>query len=83
MPFQTDAELGTEFGRMFGDYLETFVSEHGQVRADIFRRGDRLEAHVSFSTGIDARTVTDRYVSELAKYASEHGYGDRLRMILS
>ncbi len=69
MPFQTDTRLATEVGRIFGDYLDTFFSEHGEVRADLFRLGDQVEAHVSFPTGLDAGRVTDRYMGDLWTYA--------------
>jgi hypothetical protein len=83
MSFQTDTTLATDVGRLFGDYLGTLLSEHGQVRADLFRRGDRLDAHVSFPTGLDSLAVTDRYVSDLHSYAREHGFEGRLRLIYS
>ncbi len=69
MPFATDARLATEAGAAFGTYVATFHSEAGQVRADLFRRGDGLVAHVSFPTGLDAGAVTDRYVGELHAFA--------------
>jgi len=83
MAFETDTRLAEELGKMFGDYLVTFLSEHHQVRADLFRRGGRVEAHVSFPTGLTPGAVTDRYVSDLRAYAHEHGFEDRLHLILS
>jgi hypothetical protein len=83
MPFRTDAMLAAEPGQVFGQYISTFDSVHGQVRADLFRVDDRLEAHVSFRHGFDASNVTDRYVSELWRYARDNGYADRLRLVLS
>jgi hypothetical protein len=83
MPFQTDTTLAAEAGRFFGDYQGTFFSENGEVRADLFRLGDRLEAHVSFPTGLDAGRVTDRYVSDLSAYAREKGFEGRLHLIFS
>jgi hypothetical protein len=84
MPFQNDATLEAEVGHFFGDYQGTFFSEpHGQVRADLFRLGDRLEAHVSFPTGLDADGVTDRYMSDLSAYARQKGFEGRLHLILS
>jgi hypothetical protein len=68
---------------LFGDYLVTFFSERGPVRADLFRTGSRLEAHVSFPTGLDAGRVTDRYVSDLRAFARERGLEGRLHLILS
>ncbi len=83
MPFQTDTRLETEVGRIFGDYLATFFSERGEVRADLFRIEDRLEAHVSFPTGLDALRVNDRYMSDLSEYAREHEFEGRLHLIYS
>ena len=39
MPFQADRRLAEEAGRVFGEYLTTFTSRGGQVRADLFRKG--------------------------------------------
>ena len=86
MPLETDARLLAEIaevGPMYGEYLGTFRSQHGQVRADLFRRGDRLEAHVSFPTGLNAGSVADRYLSHLADYVRQHGFGERLQLIYS
>ncbi len=83
MPFQTDTGFATEVGPVFGDYVATFFSEHGEVRADLFRSGDRLEAHVSFPTGLDAGRVRDRYLSDLSDYAREHEFEGRLHLIYS
>ncbi len=83
MPFETDTRLASEDGRFFGDYLRTFFSEHGEVRADLFRLGEQLEAHVCFPTGLDAGTVTDRYLSDLWAYAREQGFEGRVHLIYS
>ena len=87
MVLQTDTRLVAELAQIglvaYGEYLGTFVSQHGQVRVDLFRRGDRLDAHVSFPTGLTGSTVTDQYVSDLWDFASEHGFGERPRLIYS
>jgi hypothetical protein len=83
MPFQIDRRLAADVGDTFGEYLTTFTSHRGQVRADLFRRGKVLVAHVSFPTGLDASRVTDPYVSELWDYAREQGYPDDFRVIYS
>jgi hypothetical protein len=83
MPFQTDRQLADDVGGAFGEYLITFISKRGQVRADLFRRGRVVEAHVSFPTGLDAGSVTDPYVSELWNYAREHEFPDQFRVVLS
>jgi hypothetical protein len=84
MPFQKDEKYAAEAGRVFGEYLTTFVSEpRGQVRADLFRKGARVEAHVSFPTGIVASGVTEPYVSALWEYARKEGFADHFQLIMS
>jgi hypothetical protein len=85
MPFLIEPHLeGSEYyRRKFGDYLCTFVSEHGQVRAAMFRRGDRLEVHATIMGGLNPGEVTDRYVTNIREYAREHGFEGRVDMIYS
>ena len=75
--------MAEESGREFGEYLTTFISKSGQVRADLFRRGRVVTAHVSFSTGLDASSATDPYVNELWDYAREQGFPDQFKVVLS
>jgi hypothetical protein len=84
MAFKRDVEYAAEVGKVFGEYLTTYISEpHGQVRADIFRRGRRVEAHVSFPTGIEASGATEPYVTPLWDYARREGVADHFQLILS
>ena len=83
MPFQTDDRLAGDVRKAFGEYITTFTSTGGQVRADLFRTGRVVVAHVSFPTGLDAGSVTDPYVSELWNYARAQGIADNFKMILS
>jgi hypothetical protein len=83
MPFQKDHRLGSDAKGVFGEYLDTFLSRTGQVRADLFRRGQIVVAHVSFPTGLDANTVKDPYVSELWQYARDHNFADQFKLVLS
>ena len=84
MPFRRDEKYAAEVGSAFGEYLTTFVSEpRGQVRADVFRKGKRVEAHVSFPTGIVASGVTEPYVSALWEYARKEGIADHFQLIMS
>ncbi len=53
------------------------------MRADLFRKGRVVVAHVSFPTGLDASSVTDPHVSELWNYAREQGIADNFKVILS
>jgi hypothetical protein len=83
MPFAVDERLAAETWKGLGDYLTTFTSKGGQVRADIYRRGRLVEAHVWFPTGLDSTQVTDPYISELENYAREHGVKDVFRVYLA
>jgi hypothetical protein len=85
MPFQNDQKLAEDVGvgREFGEYLITFLSTGGQVRADFFRRGRAVVAHVSFPTGLAATSAADPYISELWTYAREQGFPDHFRVVYS
>ena len=81
--FRMDEKLERDVREAFGEYITTFTSRGGQVRADLFRTGRVVVAHVSFPTGLDASNVTDPYVSELWNYAREQGIADNFKVILS
>jgi hypothetical protein len=66
---------------LYGKYLGTFISERGQVRADLFDEGPQVIAHVSFPTGLDITNAEDRYLTELRSYAKAHGFADRFRFV--
>ncbi len=83
MPFQQDQTIAEEFQGFYGKYHSTFRSENEQVIAHVFEREGWLVAYVSFAPGVDATTVTDRYWSELHRYAKEHGFEGKLKTILS
>ena len=83
MFFEKDRSLASEAAGMFGEYLDTFTSRNGEVRADLFRKGRVVVAHVSFPTGLDANTVRDPYVSVLWQYAQEHNFADQFRVVMS
>jgi hypothetical protein len=83
MPFVRDEAFASQVGRVYGAYHSTFSSGGGQVIAHLFERDGWLTAHVSFATGYDALSVTDPYRAELVRYAGEHGFGGRLRIVLS
>ncbi|HQU45745.1 MAG: hypothetical protein B7Z74_08330, partial [Deltaproteobacteria bacterium 21-66-5] len=69
--------------QFFGKYHSTFRSEGGQVVAYLFERQGWLVARVYFAPGWDAATVTDRYWSELERYAKEQGFDGKFETILS
>lgn len=84
MAFKRDAKYAAEVGNVLGEYLTSYISEpHGQVRADIFRKGRRVEAHISFPTGIVASGATEPYVSVLWDYARNGGFADHFQLIMS
>jgi hypothetical protein len=84
MPFHKDEGYAAEVGTAYGEYLVTYKSPRGQVRADLFRKPDgRVEAHVSFPGGIFASGVTEPYVTDLWRYAEENGFADRFKLIMS
>jgi hypothetical protein len=83
MAFHKDDRIAMEAMRGFGEYIETFVSKTGQVRADLFRRGRIVVAHVSFPTGMEPNTVKDPYVGELWQYARDHDFADNFKLVIS
>ncbi len=83
MGFQTDSRMTGDVGGWFGEYMITFVSRSGQVRADLFRKRGVVIAHVWFPTGLDAGRATDPYYSELWDYAREQGFSDQFRVVYS
>jgi hypothetical protein len=83
MPIQMDSQYAAEIGKAYGEYLFTYTSSNDQVRAYLFRRGDRVEAHVSFPRGTFASGVTDPYVTELWDIARKQGFADRFQLIMS
>jgi hypothetical protein len=77
MEFTVDEKFAADVGKMYGDYVSSYNSEHGQVRASLFRQGDRLVAYVVFPREVDPEKVTDRYYSELWSFAKENGYDSK------
>lgn len=83
MAFQNDDRLAAGEAEMFGEYLTTFLSNTGQVRADIFRAGRIVIAHVCFPTSANEWDVTDPYVDDLWQYARGEGFADQFKLIYS
>ena len=83
MPFQQDVAFADEVGQTYGNYHSTFRSQTGQVLAQLFEQNGRLIAHVSFPTDLKPEEVTDAYVGELNRYATEHGFTGKLKLIYS
>jgi hypothetical protein len=84
MPFRRDEKYAAEVGRIYGEYLVTYTSPSGQVRAYLFRKPDgQVEAHVSFPGGFFASGVTDPYVTDLWNYARQQGFANRFQLIMS
>ena len=80
MPFLTDAKFARAAKSLYGDYLVAFESDRQQVRADMFKPGEWLVAHVSFPTGLDISRVNDKYLAELQSYANQKGFSEKFRM---
>ncbi len=53
MQLVQDKELEEDAGDSYGEYLGTFFSARGQVRADLFDDGEEVIAYISFPTGLD------------------------------
>ncbi len=83
MPVQVDAAFAAAVKNNYGEYAGTFQSENSQVRADMFKQGEWLVAHVSFPTGLDLSSVSDRYLADLNSYADQKGFSGKLRMVFS
>jgi hypothetical protein len=60
-----DKEYEEDIGPYYGKYLGTFVSAHGQVRADLFDTVREVNAYISFPTGKTGSNVEDPYINEL------------------
>lgn len=80
MPFNRNTSFADDVGTTFGHYDSTFTSDTGQVRAELFRRGDSLVAYVSFADGLQIQDVTDKYLAALEAHATEAGCPGRLRI---
>jgi hypothetical protein len=76
-----DKEFEEDVGPYYGKYLGTFISAHGQVRADLFDAIKEVNAYISFPTGRNAGNVEDRYVELLYSYAASQGFRDRFRFL--
>ena len=83
MPFEQDVAFADEVGQTYGKYHSTFRSQTGQVLAQLFEQSGRLVAHVSFPTDVKPEEVIDAYWSELNRYAKDHGFENKLRVIYS
>jgi hypothetical protein len=81
MPFQTDPRVSALAGKLWGEYLTSYTSSRGEVRAELFRKGGQVTAYVSFPTGLDGIGVKDPYVTELRTYAREQGFADQFEFV--
>ena len=83
MAFEKDAKYAAEIGKAYGEYLATYTSKTKQVRAYLFRKGARVQAHVTFPNNFSPSEVTDPYYTDLWDYARQDGFADRFELILS
>jgi len=74
MPFVKKTAFAEDVGDRYGQYDSTFTSETGQVRAELFCRGESLVAYVSLAEGRQIQDVTDKYLTALERHAAELGY---------
>jgi hypothetical protein len=81
MPFTKEPRYAAEVGKVFGDYLITYRSDRGQVRADLFRTGNRVAAHVSFPVGL--RQWRDGPLLFRTVAVARAGFADRFQIIMS
>lgn len=80
MPFSTDQAIKEKAEPYFGAYKTTFLSENGQVRADLFEQGGTLKAYIAFESGYDLDNVTDLWISRIEDWADDNGYAGRLQI---
>lgn len=83
MGFKRDDDFARSVEGFFGEYVSTFTSPNNQVRADLFKDGSGLVAHISFAAGVTSGSATDTYLSELQRYADELGFKSQLRLVFS
>lgn len=83
MAFHRDEKYAAHDDKVFGEYLTTYTSATGQVRAYLFEQYGKVVAHVTFPTGLWASRVTDRYVTDLWEFARQQGFEERFELILS
>jgi hypothetical protein len=76
-----DKEFEEDVGPYYGKYLGTFISDRGQVRADLFDAVKEVIAYISFPTGMNGSNVEDGYVNVLYSYAQSKGFRDRFRIM--
>jgi hypothetical protein len=83
MPFTQNQAFAQDVQPFYGKYHSTFRSAHEQIIGHLFERDGWLVAHISFSPGFDAATVTNAYWNDLQRYAKEHGFDGKLKTLLS
>src|SRR5262249_35643914 len=65
MPFQRDRKDAALIGPAYGEYLVTYTSDSGRVRAHLFRNWGRVQAYVSFPRDVPWGEVTEPWYSQL------------------
>lgn len=81
MPFIEDTHVIKQVAPVYGNYHSTFRSATGQIEALLFERNGWLMAYISFPTGVKLQDVTDTWSSDLKRYAIEHGFENRMRLV--
>ncbi len=81
MSIAKDEVFAAAIKNSYGEYLGSFESEHKQVFADLFRRGEMLVAYVRFAKYLKEDDITDRFHGELQDFARQHNAEGKLRIL--
>ena len=55
----------------YGVYVGKYVSEHAQVKAELFRENGNLAAHLSYNQAMPLNEFTDAFRADLEQLANE------------
>jgi hypothetical protein len=83
MMIDRDEKFASHVQSFFGEYMGTFTSANRQVRADLFKEGEVLVAHVSYFPGFNSENISDSYFGPIREIAKERGFETKLRIVHS
>ena len=72
MTVKTDEFAGVSV-RPHGEFVGTYMSDHGEVSAQLFRKDGALRALVSYHRDLETQRVSDDFLNDLRKVAAERG----------
>lgn len=81
MPFEQDTAVATATGGFYGNYLQSFRSENGQVLVYLFEQEGWIVAHITRPTGVKIEDITDKYIDPIYDFARERGFEDNVRLV--